>query len=165
MPVIAMYSAMLVAAQLALSAVAGVELVTVLLAVFAAVFGPIAGIYVAVTFSFLRCLIFGFYPNVVVLYLAYYPLFAFVIAMVSRVKKWRIVWIVLTAVLMTACFTMIDNVISPLMLGFYKKATRLYFLSSLPTLGLHCTNALLTVSALFLPLEKVFIRIKKNINL
>ena len=84
---------------------------------------------------------------------------------VGRIKKARIVFIVLEAVLLTASFTMIDNLIAPAMMGFSQKAARLYFKASLPTMGLHCLNALVTTSALFIPLERILLKMKKSINL
>ena len=74
--VVAVFTALLLAAQYALWFVKGVELVTVLLLVFSYRFGVRCGVLSAVAFSLLRCLLFGFFPNVVLLYLLYYPLFA-----------------------------------------------------------------------------------------
>ena len=74
--VVAVFTALLLAAQYALWFVKGVEVVTVLLLVFSYRFGVRCGALSAVAFSLLRCLLFGFFPNVVLLYLIYYPLFA-----------------------------------------------------------------------------------------
>ena len=74
--VVAVFSALLLGAQYALWFVKGVEVVTVLLLVFSYRFGVRCGVLSAVAFSLLRCLLFGFFPNVVLLYLIYYPLFA-----------------------------------------------------------------------------------------
>lgn len=74
--VAAVFSALLLGAQYALWFVKGVEVVTVLLLVFSYRFGVRCGVLSAVAFSLLRCLLFGFFPNVVILYLLYYPLFA-----------------------------------------------------------------------------------------
>ena len=65
--VIAMYTALLIAAQYALSFAAGVEVVSAMIAVFAAVFGAKKGVILAVSFSVVRCLAFGFFPTVIVL--------------------------------------------------------------------------------------------------
>ena len=74
--VVAVFTALLLGAQYALWFVKGVEVVTVLLLVFSYRFGVRCGVLSAVAFSLLRCLLFGFFPNVVLLYLIYYPLFA-----------------------------------------------------------------------------------------
>lgn len=73
---VAVVVALLIALQYALSWVAGVEVVTVLLLCFCWSFGVRAGMLAAVSFSLLRCLLFGFTPQVIVLYLVYYPAFA-----------------------------------------------------------------------------------------
>ena len=67
----AVMTALLIAAQYALGFVSGVELVTVLLLTFSRVFGARCGVMTAVAFSLLRCLIYGFFPNVLLLYLVY----------------------------------------------------------------------------------------------
>ncbi|MBQ9485401.1 MAG: hypothetical protein IJU83_01030, partial [Clostridia bacterium] len=72
----ALYTALLLCVQFALSGVAGVELVTVFFLAFCFTFGVKAGIAVAVCFSTIRCFIFGFYPSVIILYLVYYTIFA-----------------------------------------------------------------------------------------
>ncbi|MBO5224785.1 MAG: hypothetical protein J6C23_09785, partial [Clostridia bacterium] len=59
-----LYVALLIVAQLALSALAGVEVVTVLLLAFCFVRGVKQGVVVATAFSLIRCFVFGFTPNV-----------------------------------------------------------------------------------------------------
>ena len=76
--------AVLIAAQVALGAVAGVELVTVLLLTFSAYFGIVCGVTASVCFSLLRCLIWGFSPTAITLYLIYYPLFAMTFALLGK---------------------------------------------------------------------------------
>lgn len=83
---IALMTALLIGGQFALSFVAGVEIVTVLLLCFSAYFGVIIGVATAVGFSVLRCLIWGFMPNVVILYFVYYPLFALLFGLLGKVK-------------------------------------------------------------------------------
>ncbi|MDE6613098.1 MAG: hypothetical protein K2K28_00895 [Clostridia bacterium] len=73
---IAITCALLLGGQYVFSFVAGVEIVTLILACFACVFGIRRGVICAVAFSLLRCLIYGFYPTVVILYLIYYPFLA-----------------------------------------------------------------------------------------
>ena len=74
--VCAVMTALLLAAQCALSLVAGVELVTAFLLVFCYVFGVKYGMITATAFSLLRNFIFGFAPDVIVLYLIYFNAFA-----------------------------------------------------------------------------------------
>ena len=60
---LSMFVALLIAVQLALFAVPGVELITVLLASYAFCMGVRRGVIAAVSFSLLRQLVFGFYPK------------------------------------------------------------------------------------------------------
>jgi hypothetical protein len=82
----AVMCALLIGGQLALSYVAGIEIVTLLLLTFAYCFGVRCGVLTAVSFSLLRCCIWGFYPSVVLLYLIYYPLFALLFGLLGKVK-------------------------------------------------------------------------------
>lgn len=66
--------------------VAGVEVVTVLLLSFAFIFGVRCGVLTAVSFSVLRCFLWGFYPSVIILYLIYFPLFAFLFGLLGKMK-------------------------------------------------------------------------------
>ena len=80
----AVMCALLIAVQFALSFISGVELVTLLLAAFSYVFGVWCGVLTAAAFSLLRCIVFGFTPQVVALYLIYYPLFALIFALLGK---------------------------------------------------------------------------------
>jgi hypothetical protein len=81
------FTALLIGAQLVLSGISGIELVTVLLLTFVYKYGSKQGMLVATAFSLLRCFLFGFFPNVVILYLVYYNLFALVFGSVGRIFK------------------------------------------------------------------------------
>ena len=166
---LAMCVAMLIGGQLALSALSGVEIVSVLLLCFAFSYGWRDGVMIAVVFSVLRCLIFGFYINVVVLYLIYYPAFAYFFGWLGTklkgeitVKKLAI--IVGFAVAFTICFTLIDNVLTPIMFSLSATAAKTYFLSSLYSLLPHVICVGVTVSIFFLPLTRVIKRIEKHMN-
>lgn len=74
---VGLMTALLIGGQLILSAVSGVEIVTVLLLCFSYSFGWKRGMAAATAFSLLRCFLFGFFPSVIVLYLIYYNVFAF----------------------------------------------------------------------------------------
>lgn len=95
--------ALLIAMQYVLQFVVGVELVSVLLLCFCYTFGVWCGLMTATAFSILRCLLFGFSPNVVVLYLVYYNLFALVFGIAARRRP--PVWLcpVLLAILAALC--------------------------------------------------------------
>lgn len=151
-------TALLIAAQYALSPVAGVEIVTPLLLCYSCAFGPVRGAVVAIAFSLLRCFLQGFVLNVVALYLLYFPLFAVLFGILGRTAAgWgvlrRTVSVTLLAVLLTACFTLLDDVLTPAILGFSERAARSYFFLSLPVLGVQCACAAVTVPLFYPPLS------------
>ncbi len=158
--VTAMYTALLIAAQYALSFVAGVEVVSVMIAVFAAVFGSKKGVILGLSFSVVRCIFFGFYPTVIVLYAIYFPLYAFVVSIPARKNLDRLWVVVPLAALLTACFTMLDNLLTPLMMGFAAKAWRAYFYASLPTLATHVVSVAVSVAVLYAPLKILLTKLR-----
>lgn len=159
---IAVYCALLIGGQLALSSVAGVEIVTVLSVCFCFYFGIVSGLITMTLFSLLRCLIFGFFPTVIILYLIYYNLLAIVFGVMGiffkkEIKKWwQALIFVAVACVMTVFFTLLDDVITPLYMGMSDKATYAYFYSSLPIMGMQTLSVLFTVSFLFIPVLKSF---------
>ena len=113
------FTALLIGGQLALSGISGIEVVTVLLLTFVYKYGIGQGLLVANSFSLLRCFIFGFMPNVIVLYLIYYNIFVLVFGFLGKVfrheysiKKHIIVLFI--SIIMTAMFTMVDNILTVL---------------------------------------------------
>ena len=81
------FTALLIGGQLALSGISGIEVVTVLLLTFVYKYGIGQGLLVANSFSLLRCFIFGFMPNVIVLYLIYYNIFVLVFGFLGKVFR------------------------------------------------------------------------------
>lgn len=165
---ISMFTALLLGAQFALSGVSGVEIVTVLLLAFCYHFGAVRGIFVASAFSLLRCLIFGFFPSVIILYLFYYNLFAAVFGLLGLKLKRECglnqhIILIAAAVLMTAIFTGLDDIITPLYYGFTRGAAKAYALASLASLVPQAVCAIVTVGILFLPLSQVFSRFAKKL--
>lgn len=154
------FTALLLGAQLVLSSVSGIELVTVLLLTFAYKYGSKQGVLVATAFSLLRCFLFGFFPSVVILYLVYYNLFAFVFGLIGRAMKREYglkkhILLIGMAVVLTVLFTLLDDVITPLMYAFTWEATKAYFWASLYTMLPQMLCAGLTVAILFPPLLRV----------
>ena len=118
--------ALLIGGQMALSGVSGIEIVTVMLLCFCFHYGVRHGIAVATTFSLLRCFFFGFQINVIVLYLVYYNVFALFFGwlgkrITGRISLPKLCVIVASAMVFTVLFTMLDNVITPLIFAFHKK--------------------------------------------
>lgn len=161
---VAMCVALLIAVQMALTAISGVELVTVILLSLSFCYGIRTGLAVATTFSLLRCFYFGFSPNVIVLYLIYYNLFTCFFGWLGKrfageITLLRLVIVVVFSVVFTAMFTLLDNVITPLIFGFSYHAAVAYAAQSLYTLIPQLICAAVTVAVLFVPLTKVIKKI------
>ena len=157
---VAICVAMLIGIQLALSAVTGIELVTAMLLCMCFCYGSRTGMTIATVFSLLRCFVFGFQVNVIVLYLVYYNLFALFFGwlgmrLIGKITFLRRVILVAAAMAFTVCFTLLDNVITPLMFAFHPNAARVYFLQSLTALIPQVICTMVTVSVLFTPLTRV----------
>ena len=163
---LAVFVALVIAVQLCLAVVPGVELVTVLFVSYAFVFGIKRGLISATAFSILRQLLFGFSPTVLILYLVYYNALALAFGCIGRAVKdplralW---WIVLTACVCTLCFSMLDNIITPLCYGYTKRATRAYFIASLSFMFPQLVCTAVSVGILFIPLQRAFKSIKKGL--
>ena len=156
---IAVFVATVIAAQLALSALPGVEVVTALFVSYSFAFGVRRGCVAAIVFSLLRQLLFGFFPTVLIVYLMYYTIVTAVFGLLGkRVKNsLKYLWIiVMAACVCSVCFTMLDNIITPCFLGYGAKAWRLYAYASLPIMGAQTATVAVTVSLLFLPLTRAF---------
>ena len=156
--------ALLIGGQMALSGVSGIEIVTVMLLCFCFHYGVRHGIAVATTFSLLRCFFFGFQINVIVLYLVYYNVFALFFGwlgkrITGRISLPKLCVIVASAVVFTVLFTMLDNVITPLIFAFHKNAAAVYFAQSLYALVPQTICTMATVSILFVPLTKILQKI------
>lgn len=163
--IISVFVALLISGQLALSAVSGIEIVTALTVSFFYFFGLKRGLIVATAFSLLRCIIFGFIVNVVILYLIYYNLLALVIWLASKALKSQtkikdIIIVTAIAVLMTVLFTIIDNVLSLVMYGLSQNAFKVYVQASLLTMVPQMICVAITVPLLFVPLIKIYKTIK-----
>ena len=155
------FIAMLIGAQLALSFISGVEIVTVLFLAFAFRFGVRRGVIVATLFSLLRCFVFGFFAQVLILYLVYYNLFAITAGLIGaryrhEISGYALVTVTLFAVAATLCFTALDNLITPVFFGFSVAAAKAYAIASLPTVIPHVICSAITVIALFVPVIKIF---------
>ena len=164
---VAVLVALVIAAQLLLAAVPGVEVVTVLFVTYAFAFGVRRGMIAATAFSLLRMLVFGFSPTVLVLYLVYFNGLAAAFGGIGNgvQKPLRALWwIVITACVFTACFSLLDGIITPLWYGFSARATRVYFTASLPFMLPQIICTAISVSVLFLPLQKAFSLIKKGLK-
>lgn len=160
---VAVFVALTIVAQLCFAAIPGVEVVTLLFVSFTFSFGAKRGVFAATAFSLLRQFIFGFSPTVLILYLVYYNVLAVGFgALGAKIKNpARSLWlVVLTACLCSVCFSMLDNIITPLWYHYTPRAAHAYFLASLTVMIPQVICTAVTVGLLFLPLHKVFVLVK-----
>ena len=162
---LAVFVALVIAAQLALSVVPGVEIVTLLFVAYAFVFGMRYGMLAATAFTLLRQLVFGFHPTVLILYMVYFngltAIFGALGKKVSNPLK-HLWWLTIVACLCTVSFTLMDNIITSLWYRYAYKAARVYFLASLPVAFSQAVCTAVSVGGLFFPLQKVFRLIKRK---
>lgn len=217
----AVMAALLIVIQFALSFVSGIELVTVILLCFCYTVGITCGLITATAFSLLRCMLFGFTPNVIILYLVYYNLFALLfggmkncmppiwvcplllcllsvgsayfaisgipISILYQDKMCIMLWILfgisialiiayfvllavkksnelaVVAVLAAVCailFTLLDDIISPLILGYSSETAIAYFYTSFLAMIPQTLCVTISVLLLFYPLKNCFQRLR-----
>lgn len=157
---VAMCVALLIGGQVALSSISGIEIVTVMMVCFCFSYGIRQGIAIATTFSLLRCFIFGFQVNVIVLYLVYYNLFAIFFGWLGGrlsggMSFCKTAIVVASAVVFTVFFTLLDDIITPLIFAFHPNAALAYFMGSLYAVIPQSVCAAVTVAVCFPPLTKV----------
>jgi hypothetical protein len=162
---VSMCVAMLIGGQLALNSISGIEIVTVMMLCFCYCYGIRHGIAIATVFSLLRCFIFGFQINVILLYLIYYNLFAVFFGWLGarfagKMSPARTIAVVASAMVFTVFFTLLDNILTPLIYAFHREAAIAYFINSMYAVIPQVTCTLVTVLVCFHPLTKVI----KTIN-
>ena len=156
---LAVFVAVLIAAQTVLSALPGVEIVTVLFVSYSFSAGIKKGMLAVSAFSLLRQIVFGFFPTILILYLIYYNVLTLTFGFMAKKIKNPIKslpFIVITACLGTVLFSVIDNALTPLWYGYSTQATRAYIFASLPFMIPQVICTAISVSCLFVPLWKVF---------
>ena len=142
-------------------------MVTALFLPYCYVCGARRGLAAAVCFSLLRCFLWGFVPTVIILYLVSSCLFALVLGGLGRLLRplpmgARLPAVTAAAVGMTALFTLLDDVITPLFYGYGARAALVYFYNSLPVMALQCACTLVSVPLLFPPLTKALFAVWKR---
>lgn len=164
---IAVFVALLIAAQLVFAMIPGVEIVTLLFVTYAFTFGVCRGMVSATAFSLLRQFIFGFFPSVLVLYILYFNFLVLVFGLLGKAVKrpvQNLWWLLAVACACTTIFSMLDNLITPLWLGYDWAGTKAYFVASFAFMFPHIGCTGVTVGFLFLPLWKIFRAIKKGLR-
>ena len=154
--IIAVFVSLLIAIQYALSFVPGVELVTVTFTAFCCVFGTKRGMIAATCFALLRQLVFGFFPIILALYLIYFNLLAVVFGGLGKRAGGdpKLITVITLSVIGTLCFTLLDNVLTPLWHGYSEKAFLLYFKASVPFALIQALCSGISALVLFKPLTK-----------
>lgn len=158
---ISVFTALLIGGQFVLSGISGIEIVTVLLLSFSYYFGIRRGLLVANAFSLLRCFIFGFFVNVIILYLVYYNFFVVVFGILGAKFKKELnmkllVLIVIIASLLTVIFTVLDDIITPLYYGFSIDTMKTYTIASLAAVVPQVICTVLTVILMLPILIRIF---------
>lgn len=158
--------ALLIGGQLVLSAIAGIEIVTVIFAVYCLVFGVVRGVITATAFSLVRCFVFGFFPNVIILYIVYYNLFAVSLGLIGKAIKKdnlpiKIIIVTVVCILLTILFSAIDVALNLWVLGGIPQAVqKIYVLQTIPVAITHAVSNAVVVPLLFYPIYKVFTAVK-----
>ena len=163
----AVFVAILLTSQLLLSAIPGVEIVTPLMIAYSCAMGSKRGMLAATAFSLLRQFIFGALPTVLILYLIYFNLLAFVFGLIGKGIKLNLKSVIITVIvacIFSALFTLLDDIITPLYNGYSLKATKLYFYASLPVMLSQIICTAISTACLFIPLFKVFKGAKKSLE-
>ena len=161
------FVALLIGGQFVLSGISGVEIVTILITSFSFYFGVLRGVAVATAFSLLRSFLFGFFPQIIILYLVYYNLLAVVFGLIGKafnktVNLKKLIIIVITAIIATTLFTVTDVALTWVFFGFTINAIKAYFLAGIPTLITQIICVTISVGLLFIPLTKAYKTIKLN---
>ena len=161
---IGLFTALLIGGQFVLFGISGVEIVTILFASFAFYFGVVRGLVVATAFSLLRCMVFGFFPNVLILYLVFYNLFAVVIGLIGKKMNRtltivKLIILVSVLALLTILFTVLDNFITPLYYGMTGEALKSYWLLSLTAMIPQTICTIITTTTLLPSLINIYSKI------
>ena len=163
----AVFVALLISSQFVLSAIPGIELVTILLVSYSCVMGYKRAMLCATAFSLLRQFIFGALPTVLILYLVYFNLLALAFGLIGKDIKINLKNLILTVIVacaFSALFTLLDDIITPLYNGYSFKATKIYFYASLPVMLSQVICTAISTTCLFIPLFKVFKGAKKSLD-
>ena len=164
---LAVFVALVIAAQLLLASIPGVEVVTLLFVTYSFVFGVRRGMIAATAFSLLRMLVFGFSPTVLILYLFYFNGLTAAFGGLGKVVKKPLRWLwllVLVACCCTAVFNLTDGILTPLWYAFSKRATQAYFSAMIPIMIPQVICTAVSVGVLFIPIQKTFAFIERGIK-
>ena len=154
----AVFVALVIGAQFAFSAIPGVEIVTLLFTAYSFTFGVKRGMLAATAFSIVRQFAFGFFPNVLILYLVYFNLLSICMGClgINGKPEKRLFAAVILSCVCTVMFSLIDFLLTCVVGGYTPQAMQIYFTATLPVMGTQVLCAAVTVAILFIPLCKIF---------
>lgn len=162
---VSVFVALLIAVQSVLSMIP-VELVTALFISYCFTFGVKRGMLSATVFTFVRQLVFGFFPTVFILYLVYFNflawLFGYLGTKINHPLK-SLAVITFISCVCTFLFSMLDNILTPLFYAYSQEATKAYFIASFSFTLPQIIGTAVSVSVLFFPLHKAFYFAKKQL--
>ena len=163
------FCALLIVIQYAFSAIKGVELVTLFFITFCFTFGGLYGLLAAFSFSLLRCLLYGFFPNVLILYLVFYPTLALAAGVLGKRLKEsssfkQLIAVTIFGLVCTVYFSALDCVVTPLFYNYTQKAWIAYVYQCIPVCLIQCCSTFASFLLLFLPLKKAFGLIAKRVE-
>ncbi len=162
---LAAFVAVIIAAQWVLSFLMGVEVVTLLIAVYSFSRGAKRGMVVVTIFSALQQVLFGIYIPSWIEYLLCFNGLALCFGGWGKKIRYplrNLWWLTIVACLFTMARILLDDVLSPLWFQMSREAAKGYFLSSLPVLGINTLCTAVTVGVLFIPLHNAFRLIKRK---
>ena len=156
---IAVFVAIVIAVQVVISAVPGVELVTVLFGSYSFVAGAKKGMISATAFTLIRQIVFGFFPTVLILYLIYFNLLTLTFGVLGKKIDKGLKWlpiIVVLACVGTVFFTLIDCIITAFWYNYSMRIIVNYAYASMTFMIPQIICTVVSVSIFFPPLIKIF---------
>ena len=151
-------------AKLALASIPNVEVVTLLIASYSYVFGPL-GVLASVVFVIMEPLIWGF-GGWFISYLIYWPTVAVVFALLGRLRRGRIIIPTLTAVILTLLFGVLSSLVDiGLFTGYFDSFFERFFIYYLRGIPFYLTQII--TNAVVFPLTfplitKLLFKIKES---
>ncbi len=163
--VIALMSATLTGGKMAMSFIPNVEPVSILLALYAYVFGIFYALPCAIVFVTTETFIWGV-NTWVISYFIYWPLLAIVFSLLGK-RKAKLWQTILTAVLMTLLFGVLTSLVDVgLFMGrfdnFWARFATMYARGIL-FFAIHVMSNCVIFAAAFNPLKKILSKLKQNL--
>lgn len=177
----ALLSAALTAGKMALAAIPNIEIVSLLLIIYALSFGMVKGVIISVIFTLTDCFIYGF-NTWTVMYFVVWPVLVVITCLarplldrlrIGKGEKGLAAGQLLGYSVMSAiygfAFGFMCAIIEAAFMGGshggYFKYLIAYWVSGLPFDALHCAGNFCVALVLFLPLRELFRRLKRGLHI